>query len=410
MRRLIAYAEKIFGFSQDLVAPITDRRAEPRIATATVIKAAAVMFWARMGSLNAWELSAQSRFWSQWLQVSMPSADTMGRVHALADPARFRDAIHATYTCLKRNKALPDHWGLIAAIVDGHESHSSYLRHCAGCLQRTIHSEQGDRVQYYHRQVTLLLVPGAPAGRDSLRLPLDHEPQRSGEDEVTTALRLLERVIARYPRAFDLVLADALYATATFFNFLTARRKHVLTVLKDQRRNLYQDAAGLFQAVAPIQGCYRSRQCQWWDLPGLLSWPEVHTPVRVVRSLENHSVRRQLDRNEESQSSEWIWVTTLPQASVPVARVVTFGHQRWDIENQGFNELVHGWHADHVFKHDPIAIECFLLLAFLALIIFNAFYVLNLKTQLRKGNTKDFFTKLIAAEIYRDLIPAALSP
>ena len=40
MRRLIAYAEKIFRFSEDLVAPITDRRPEPRIATATVIKAA----------------------------------------------------------------------------------------------------------------------------------------------------------------------------------------------------------------------------------------------------------------------------------------------------------------------------------------------------------------------------------
>lgn len=409
MRRLIAYAEKIFRFSQDLVAPITDRRLQPRIATATIIKAAAGMFWARMGSLNAWELSAQSRFWNKWLQVSMPSADTMGRVHALADPARFRDAIHAAYTCLKRNKALPDHCGISVAIVDGHESHSSYLRHCAGCLQRTIHSEGGDRVQYYHRQVTLLLVPGAPAGRNPLRLPLDHEPQRSGEDEVATAMRLLERVIARYPRAFDLVLADALYAKAPFFNFLRARRKHVLTVLKDERRNLYQDAAGLFPAVAPTTGCYRSRQCQWWDFPDLLSWPEVNTPVRVVRSLEIYSVRRQLDQKEETQSSEWTWVTTLPQASVPVAGVVSFGHQRWDIENQGFNELVNGWHADHVFKHDPIAIECFLLLAFLALIIFNAFYLLNLKTQLRKGNTKDFFTRLIAAEIYRDLIPA-LSP
>ena len=201
----------------------------------------------------------------------------------------------------------------------------------------------------------------------------------------------------------------ALYSTAPFFNFLGARGKYVLTVLKDERRNLYQDAAGLWLAVAPTTGSYRSRQCQWWDFPDLLSWPEVHVPVRVVRSVETYSVRRQLDQKDHTQSSEWIWATTLP-ASVSTARVVTFGHQRWDIENQGFNELVNGWHADHVFKHDPIAIECFLLLAFLALIIFNAFYLLNLKPQLRQGKTKDFFTKLLAAEIYRDLIPAALSP
>lgn len=410
MRRLITYAEKIFRFSRDLVAPVTDRRREPRMATATVVKAAAAMFWARMGSLNAWELSARSRFWTTWLQVPMPSADSMGRVLALTDPAKFRDAIHAVYSRLKRNKALPDNAGFTIAIVDGHESHASYLRHCHGCLQRTIHTEHGDRVQYYHRQVTTLLVPGAPAGREPLRLPLDHEPQRPGEDEVATAMRLLERVLGRYPRAFDVVLADGLYATAPFFNFLGDRRKYVLTVLKDERRNLYQDAAGLFPVVAPTVGSYRSRQCQWWDFPDLLSWPEVQAPIRVVRSLETYSVRRQLDHQDQTLSSDWVWVTTLPQASVPVARVVSFGHQRWDIENQGFNELVNGWHADHLFKHEPGAMECFLLLTFLALIIFHAFYLLNLKPQLRKGKTKDFFIKLIASEIYRELIPAALSP
>lgn len=410
MRRLIAYAEKIFRFSVALVDLVTDRRPEPRIATAIVIKAATGMFWARMGSLNAWELSAPSRFWRNWLQVPMPSADTIGRVHALAHPDQFRDAIHAAYACLKRNKALPDNRGITVAIVDGHESHASYLRHCTGCLERTVHAERGDRVQYYHRQVTLLLVPGASPGREPLRLPLDHEPQRPGEDEVATATRLLKRVLLRYPRAFDLVLTDALYATAPFFNFLGDHRKYVLSVLKDERRNLYQDAAGLFDAITPITGSYRSRQCQWWDFPDLLSWPEVKVPVRVVRSLETYSVRRQLDKKKDILTSDWTWVTTLPQPSFPTARVVSFGHQRWDIENQGFNELVNGWHADHVFKHDAVAIECFLLLAFLALIIFHAFYLLNLKPQFRQGKTKAFLVDLMAAEIYNELIPAASSP
>jgi hypothetical protein len=33
------------------------------------------------------------------------------------------------------------------------------------------------------------------------------------------------------------------------------------------------------------------------------------------------------------------------------------GHQRWDIENYGFNELANEWHSDHVFRHDPGAIS-----------------------------------------------------
>jgi hypothetical protein len=113
------------------------------------------------------------------------------------------------------------------AVLDGHESHASYRRHCAGCLQRTIHSERGDREQHYPRQVTLMLLPAAPPGGPALPLLLDQEPQRTGENEVQTALRLLQRVLTRYPGAFDLVLADALYAVAPFSTFcLTTANQH----------------------------------------------------------------------------------------------------------------------------------------------------------------------------------------
>ena len=255
-----------------------------------------------------------------------------------------------------------------------------------------------------------MLLTGALPGREAVRLLLDHEPQRPGEEEVATALRLLARVIPAYPRAFDVVLADALYAEAPFFNFLLAHGKHALAVLKDERRNLYQDVAGLFDHEAPQPGSYRSRQCHWWDFPDLLTWPQVRAPVRVVRSLETYTVRRQLDKQDDPQQSDWIWVTTLPLAQVPVARIVHLGHQRWDIENYGFNELANEWHSDHVFKHDPGAIECFLLVAFLAYNIFHVFLARNVKPCVRQGKTQIFWARLIAAELYSEVAPAGMSP
>jgi hypothetical protein len=167
----------------------------------------------------------------------MPSAETMAVVHSKMDAGTLREAIHQVYGCLKRNRALPDNLGICLAIVDGHESHASYRRHCPGCLERTSHSEHGDHNPCYHRQVTLKLVTGAPPGRQPLRMPLDHEAQRPGEDEVATATRLLEPVLVRYPRAFDLERADALYARAPFFNFLLKHRKHAWVVLKDGHAN-----------------------------------------------------------------------------------------------------------------------------------------------------------------------------
>ncbi|GAG43634.1 unnamed protein product, partial [marine sediment metagenome] len=77
---------------------------------------------------------------------------------------------------------------------------------------------------------------------------------------MAAATRLLDRVVRNYPRAFDVVAGDALYAQAPFFEFVLERGKDVLTVLKDERRNLLQDALGLFQQLEPTQTNSGSRQ------------------------------------------------------------------------------------------------------------------------------------------------------
>jgi hypothetical protein len=282
-------------------------------------------------------------------------------------------------------------------VLDGHETSASYRRCCDGCLKRITSSGQ---TQFYHRNVTLMLLCGSPPGRPAVRLLLDLEPQRAGEGELTTALRLLERVLAAYPRAFDVLLADALYAVAPFLNFLLSHEKDALVVLKDERRDAYQDAAGLWAQQPPQQGSYHSRDCRWWDIPDLRSWPDVKGTPRVVRSEESWTVKPQLTKEETPQTASWVWLTTLSVAQARTEQIVRLAHLRWDIENQGFNELINGWHADHVYRHQSKAIECFLLLAFLAYNVFHAFFALNLKPELRRGRTMTFWVQLIAAEIH----------
>jgi hypothetical protein len=82
LRRLISYGEKIFCLSTTLVAPLGDRRLDPRRSTSAVVKAALVMFWTRLPSLNALAQISAPRFWKQWLHEPLASADTLGRVHA----------------------------------------------------------------------------------------------------------------------------------------------------------------------------------------------------------------------------------------------------------------------------------------------------------------------------------------
>ena len=124
----------------------------------------------------------------------------------------------------------------------------------------------------------------------------------------------------------------------------------------------------------------------------------------MVRSRETYCVRRQATGELEQQTSNWMWVTTLSQAQANTDLVVRLGHSRWDIENHGFNELVNAWHADHVYKHHPCAIEAFCLVAYLAYNLFHAFLTLNVKAQLRRTKTESFWACVLAAEIYQDAV------
>lgn len=390
---------------EDRLDSVTDGRQAPQIPTRVVMRSLVVMFLTRLGSLNALEQSKPSRFWRKWLGRAMPSADTVGRVCALAESSDIRTLAHHVYSRLKRMKALvPLGQGLNVAVADGHESHATYRRHCPGCLERIIHTAKGDRIQYYHRHVTIQLV-----GRDMCLL-LDVEPIIPGESEITAAIRLLDRVVDSYPRAFDVVLGDALYANSVFFNHVLSKGKDVMAVLKDDRRDLLEDAESLFEQAPPAaiqEGKCNSLQ---WDMEGFTSWPQVNCPVRVVKSLDKRVISRQLDGREEELHSNWMWVTTLAAKRASTRTIVKFGHRRWAVENEGFNELVIRWSADHVYKHDSCAMLIFSLLAMLCLNVFRAFYNRNLKPALREASSMLHISRLIAAELYQGIAGPARAP
>lgn len=381
---------------------LQDRRKQGRIPTPTIVRAVLVMCLCRLGSLNALSHTRRSKLWRQWLGQDLPSADTLGRVASLVDLEGIRMLQRHLYARLKLGKALsaPLH-GFLVAVLDGHETHATYKRCCPGCLQRTVHTASGDRIQYYHRVVALSLIT------KDLRLLLDAEPILPGEDEVAAAIRLLDRVYRAYPRAFDVVQGDGLYTDPRFFRWAIDHGKYVTAVLKNERRDLFQDAVQLFAEHPPatVRDTNTLREC--WDLEGFTTWPQVKTPVRVVRSRETRTVLRQLDGQSDQQISDWYWVTTLPQRSASTGVVVNQGHQRWDIENYGFNEMVNRYHADHVYRHEPNAMLVFWLLTQFSLNVFTVFFWRNLKPAARIGVSMAHVAEVVKAELY---LPPARAP
>ncbi|MDH7512825.1 MAG: transposase [Clostridiales bacterium] len=383
-----------------------DQRLRPQIPAATIFFSVVVMMATRLGSLNALEQEKGNLFWRKWLKRPLPSADTMGRGFSRMDLEAIRSSLRHVYLRLKRNKAIPKTSGFHALVLDGHESSASYLRCCPGCLQRTVHTQGADRTQYYHRNVVAMLL-GEP-----FPILLDVEELRPGEDEVA-ATRLSRRVLKRYPRAFKLAVVDGLYLRANFFQLFLEHGKDIIAVLKDENRDLLEDARALFPLEnASVEDDGKTRR-QVWDIEGFESWESLGREIRVVRSVETRSFRRQLTGQAEQQTSEWIWATTLSREKASTSAVVRLGHLRWRIENRALNEMVISWSADHVYRHHPTAITAFWLTLMLVLNLFRAFLFLNIKPCRRAGHSQLYFARLLFSDLCRENssnIPAELSP
>ena len=253
-------------------------------------------------------------------------------------------------------------------------------RCCPQCSKRRRRVKGKEVVEYFHRGVVFYLVGFRGA------IPLDVEMLRPGEGELTAAHRLLQRVVKSYDRFFQVVLADALYFNAPFFNLCIGLGKDVIAVLKDEGRALLQDARGVFSLTAPQVWEEPNQKIRAWDAEGFTSAEGIPVPLRVLRTHEVNTRRHRQGQGwiREKETHHWEWVTTLPAARLSTHLLWQIGHGRWEIENDLFHTLATYWSLDHCFKHDPTAILNFILTLFIAFVLLQSFYLRNLKTQRRR--------------------------
>lgn len=389
----------MFGL-RDLWRGVCDRRLYPQIPTPVFPAVFFAMFLCRIGSFNELQQQRGRSSWRRWLGGhDLPSPDDLAYVSERLDVDGLRACLGRVYTQLKRNKVLgPRHgWGLAA--VDGHEIGSSYKRCCNCCLQRRIVVGDSIKVQYYHRLVAFQIIAG------DFRLMLDVELQRPGENEVAAAQRLLRRVIENHPRCFDVLVADAIYLRPSMLEFVRERGKHLIAVLKENQPELLHEARVLMeptQARRSVTG-KPGKTIELRDMEGFTTGT-IDEAVRVVWSHEE-TVRRERIGNDwqsKTTTSDGFWATTMPQSLATGGTVAALGHDRWKIENEGFNELVTHWHANHYFHHHPTTIVVLWLMLFTAHAVFHCFHQRSIQSALREAHTAIYFARLMAASLRCD--------
>ena len=369
-KRIIKYSNKHFSLFKNL-ASITDKRLKPRIATIKIVNAIICMQFSNLGSLNSLTQAPASG--------KYPSVSTIARVADSMNLDDIRNVGKAIYQKARKSKMLKSYCGMWIGIVDGHEVTVSEFCKCSHCRKRKLKTKDGTiKYQYYHSFTAFIL-----AGPD-FSFTLDIEPILAGEGEITSAQRLLERVCRTYPKAFEVVIGDGLYLKGNIFKLLEAHHKKAIAVLKEERRQLFEEANKLSLLVEPKTYKQGKTIYRVWDHHIEDCWDGYGKKVRVIASEETTTKRSHAcDGNgwqEKTETVNWMWVTNLfEDFAGDLKNTVKVCHARWQIENKCFNETVNTWNADHIYRHSENAIIAFLLLLFICVNIFNIFHVRNIK-------------------------------
>lgn len=355
-----AYLNKVFDFRRTLPR-LSDARQDPEISPQSVFQALFHGFLFRLSSFKDLEADLAQPNFQRAIGATRAFADDTLRYSLCGyDISALEEMLVGVNRQLKRNKSFDAGrvQGRIVAALDGIEVLASFSRCCDSCLQRRVtvkdsHNHPVERIQYYHRAVGCQIV-SAP-----VKPFLAIEWLRPSEGEDTAALRLLARLPELYgSRMFDILLLDSLYPQAPVLKLTKRIGWEVVVTLKQEKRELYQNATALFQRRQADHRVEEDRagvktEAAIWETDGLPFTKDYPEPFRVVRSRETvtRPCRRGGRPAAETTEQEWLWITDLDRQAFPGPLVRRLGHDRWKNENNGWNDLTQNWALKHGFLH-----------------------------------------------------------
>jgi hypothetical protein len=375
-------AAKVFALPQRLRG-LRDQRDDPEIPPPVLFGALLLGAVLRVASFLQLQKETAQRGYQRLLHWSRAiSDDALAYGAAHANLEELRALLVCVNQTLKQNKALESAkiHGLLIVALDANEQFASRARCCPDCARRQVTvtdaaGQSSEVTEYYHRQVY------AQIHGPDLSVILDLEPLRPGEGEAQAALRLLGRMRRLYgPRFFDAVTVDAWYTTGPFVRAVQKLGWGVVSVLKQERYEVYQEATALIKTQPARRWQWQERQVDLWEVNDL-TFTEVRGAVRVVVAEESWWEGKRVGgkKQVEAKHSSWRWLVTEELAGYDATVIWQIGHQRWGIENHAFNELTQYYHLRHCPHHEPTAILAWLLILVLGFVLFEWFVRLHSK-------------------------------
>lgn len=280
--------------------------------------------------------------------------DALGYFTERLAPEPARLALARVLGRSKRNKVFSG-CNLIGFALDGTGVCRSGKEGCALCHP---YYDSAKEIAGYNHRVAAISVVGC-----GLTLPFDAEPYGPGDCEYNAGRRLVRRAVEHLGRRFaDYIVVDGEFATAPFLHAANDAGLRVVARLKENLPELLAQARRRFENTPPRHAFQDGTDgVEMWDADDFDPWDTLRwATVRVFRYRQHKTGGTVVDA---------YWLTDFASGHVGPKTLYRFAKNRWEIENQVFNDAKNRYGFEHIPHHHANSLLMHWLLIFLTLCI-----------------------------------------
>ena len=286
--------------------------------------------------------------------------------------------------------------GLVVVGIDGVETFRSCKKDWNNSYKAKVkvkEYENGKRKEIekeYHKQINIFakLVGKRPG------LVLDYEVvtcngnEGKQEYEPNVGVKLIKKLKNSYGRGIDVIVADAIYLDSKFIKEVKAEGYEAVIRLKENRKGLIEEAEALYKMQ-------KSKTFKIGKEKEVKSWSEIieykGIKIKVVKFEEKIN-----QKDKEKTDTIYAISTEIMMKEEVINKII---HARWDIENDGFNELKNYWNMNHCFMADEKGINVMIQMIILSYNLWELYIYGHLHNFEKMQMTKKGYIEMIVEKL-----------
>jgi len=365
--KLIKYIKNVYRVDNQM-EHVTDNRLNPTYKTSQIISLVLTGFLLRIQSFNQLNFMIKSGEFNNIYssEGKIPKIDTIRSSLKSINLNALRRINERIIKKAVRNKALDD--GTIdkytVVAIDGTNLFNISKPYCDDC----IHTNRRGKVYYAHNCTVMSLIgDGANLVIDYEMIKHRKEVNDTGEGELISARRLLNKAICAHKGLIDVVTYDALACNSVFLNECISLNVDAVIRVKKNYNTAIKKVKKRTNTKQSIRS-WHDGECEIKAYESVFYMEGVEAPLRYVKFAK---IKSNGDR------SQVLIVTTAMDMNLKT--VYRIMKARWNIENRVFNNLKSHANLNHSFVHGGNAVEAILYLIFIASNLFQLFKTRRLK-------------------------------